>query len=91
MDGWCNAPSHLLDTLYNDVKDYLIKHDAGKAFKSGKKFIKTHNIDINIRYCFVRGNCCPEQRISNTNHDVWVCLHKDSGKIINAGYTCVDG
>ena len=53
--------------------------------------IKTHNIDINIRYCFVRGNCCPEQRISNTNHDVWVCLHKDSGKIINAGYTCVDG
>ena len=39
VDGWCNAPSHLLDTLYKDVKDYLIKHDAGKAFKSGKKFI----------------------------------------------------
>ena len=54
VDGWCNAPSHLPDTLYNDVKDYLMKHDAGKAFKSRKSLlesghlsgIKTH-IDIN--------------------------------------------
>ena len=99
VDGWCNAPSHLPDTLYNDVKDYLMKHDAGTAFKSGKSLlesgylsgIKTHNIGINIRYCFVRGNCCLEQRISNANCDVWVCLHKDSGEIINAGCTCVAG
>ena len=76
VDGWCNVPSHLPITLYNDVKDYLMKHEAGKTFKSGKSLLesghlsgtKTHNIDINVRYCFVRGNCCPEQRISNANH-----------------------
>ena len=61
-----------------------MKHDAGKDFKSGKGLlesghligIKTHNIDINVRYCFVRGNSCPEQRTSNANYNVRVCLHK---------------
>ena len=70
VDEWCNAPSHLPDTLYND---------------------DVNDIDINVRYCFVRGNCCPEQRISNANYDVWVWLDKDSGEIINAGCTCVAG
>ena len=28
-------PSHLPNTLY-DVQNYLMKHDPGKAFKSGK-------------------------------------------------------
>ena len=69
-DEWCNAPSHLPDTLYND---------------------DVNDIDINVRYCFVRGNCCPEQRILNANYDVWVWLDKDSGDIINAGCTCVAG
>ena len=74
-----------------------MKHDPGKAFKIEKGLlesghlsgVKTHNIDINVRHCFVRGNCCPEQRISNENYNVWVSLHKDSGEIINAGCTCV--
>ena len=87
------------EPLYNDVQGYLTKHDAKKAFKSGKSLlesghlsgIKTHNIDINVRYCFVRGDYCPEQRISNANYDVWVCLHKDSEEIVNAGYSSVAG
>ena len=61
LDGWCNTLSHLADTQYNDVKDYLMKQDTGKDFKSGKSLlgsrhlcgIKTHNIDINVRFCFV--------------------------------------
>ena len=87
VDGWCNALSHLPDTLY-------------KAFKNGNRKsrhlsgIKTHNSDINVRYSFVRDCCHPEQRISNANYDVWVCLHKDSGGIMvetNAGCTHVAG
>ena len=70
VDEWCNAPSHLPDTLYND---------------------DVNDIDINVRYCFVRGNCCHEQRILNANYDVWVWLDKDSGDIINTGCTCVAG
>ena len=70
VDEWCNAPSHLPDTLYND---------------------DVNDIDINVRYCFVRVNYCPEQRILNANYDVWVWLDKDSGDIINADCTCVAG
>ena len=99
VDGWFNALCHLPDTLYNDVQNCLMKHDAGKAFKSGKILfksrhlsgIKTHNSDINVRYSFVRDCCRPEQRISNANYDVWVCLHKDSGEITNAGCTRAAG
>ena len=69
-DEWCNAPSHLPDTLYND---------------------DVNDIDINVRYCFVRGNCCPEQRISNASYNVCVCLHKDGGEIINTGCISVAG
>ena len=58
-DEWCNAPSHLPDTLYND---------------------DVNDIDINVRYCFVRGNCCPEQRISNANYDVGFGWTKIVGK-----------
>ena len=99
VDGLCNALFHLPDTLYNNVQDCLMKHDAGKAFKNGNSLfksrhlsgIKTHNSDINVRYSFVRDCCHPEQRISNANYDVWVCLHKDSGEITNAGCTHVAG
>ena len=64
VGGWCHAPSHLPNTSYKDVKDYLMKHDAEKAYKNGKSSlelghlsgIKTNNIDINVRYRFVRGS-----------------------------------
>ena len=59
VDEWCNAASHLPDTLYND---------------------DVNDIDINVRYCFVRGNCCPEQRISNANYDVGFGWTKIVGK-----------
>ena len=56
VEGWCNSPSHLPDTLYNDVQDYLMKHNPGNAFKNVKSLlesghlsgIKTHNTDINV-------------------------------------------
>ena len=36
VDGWCVAPSHLPNTLHNNVQEYLMKYDPGKAFKSGE-------------------------------------------------------
>ena len=39
VDEWCNAPSHLAGTLYSDIKDYLMKHDAGKVSKSEKSLL----------------------------------------------------
>ena len=33
VNGWCVAPSHLPNTLYNDVQDYLMKYDPEKSFQ----------------------------------------------------------
>ena len=45
----------------------------------------------NLRYCFVRGLCHPEQKLSKPPYNVWVCLHKDSGTIVNGHCSCTAG
>ena len=99
QDGWYSAPENLPNTVYDDVIDYLDKNNAGKAYRSGKSLldsehlsnVMTHNISNNIRYTFVRGYCFPEQRTSNKPYDVWVCLHKDTGNIVEGACKCVPG
>ena len=53
--------------------------------------VRSHLISPNIRYCFVRGKCTPEQRISNDAYDVWAVLHKDNAKVICAECSCIAG
>jgi len=99
FDDWIEAPSHLPDTLYDNVNDYLLKSDAGKAFKGGKSLllsghlinVMVHMITPNVRYCYIRGLCHPEQRLSKPPYNVWVCLHKDSGEVVTGECSCVAG
>ena len=85
--------------IYEHVTAYLANHDAGKAYKGGKSLlvsghisnVMTHSISANIRYCFVRGMCCPEQKLSKNDYDVWLCLHKDTGEIMTADCKCAAG
>ena len=99
QDGCYSAPENLPNTVYHDVIDYLEKNNAGKAYRSGKNLldserlsnVMTHNISNNIRYTFVRGYCFSEQRTSNKPYDVWVCLHKDDGSIVEGICSCVVG
>ena len=100
-EGWVCAPMNLPDTTYEQVTAYLTDHNAGKAYKGGKSLLEsghisnimTHTISIssNIRYCFVRGMCCPEQKQSKDDYDMWICLHKDTGAIMTADCKCVAG
>lgn len=100
MDNWVAAPSLLPDTLYKDVNNYLIEQDAGKAFNSGKSLLQSghifnvmvNTISPNIRYCFVKGLCYPEQKFKTKDaYVVWICLQKDSGTIECGDCTCVAG
>ena len=99
IEGWVCAPLNLPDTTYEQVTAYLANHDAGKAYKGGKSLLEsghisnvmTHSISANIRYCFVRGMCCPEQKQSRNDYDVWLCLHKDTGEILTADCKCTAG
>jgi len=99
FDDWIEAPSHLPDTLYDNVHNYLVKSDAGKAFKGSKSLllsghlinVMVHMITPNVRYCFVRGLCHPEQRLPKPLYNVWVCLHKDSGEEVTGECSCIAG
>ena len=78
---------------------YLRDTDAGKAFKGRKSLLfsgnikntMTHSIGSNIRYCFVKGLSHPEQKLGQNPNTAWVCLHKDSGAVVNGECTCVAG
>ena len=99
QDGWYSALGNLPSTVYDDVVDYQDKNDAGKAYKSGKSLldsehlsnVMTHIISNNIRYTFVRGCCFQEQQTSNKPYDVFVCLHRDTGSIVEGACSCVAG
>ena len=70
-NDWTPAPYNLPDTLYDQVKSYLIKNDGGKAFSGGKSLLESehlfhvmvHTISPNVRYLFVQGLCHPEQKL----------------------------
>ena len=51
----------------------------------------THSVGISFCYLFVKGLCCPDQRIGKSFYAVWVHLHKDKGAINNGDCTCVVG
>ena len=81
------------------LTSYLDNNDAVKAYRNRKSLldsehlsnVMTQNISNNIRYTFVRGYCFPEQRTSNKRYDVWVCLHRDTGSIVEGACSCVPG
>ena len=99
IHGWAAAPSNLPDTLFEQINNYLDTENAGKAYKGGQSLLEsghlsnvmTHVISPNIRYCFVRGLCLPEQKLSNAAYDVWVVLHKDTGNIVTGNCSCPAG
>ena len=99
VDGWFEAPYNLPNTVFDQINVYLKDSDAGKAYKGGKSLllsghvrnVMTHSISPNIRYCFVKGLCQPEQKIGNNPYTIWVCLHKDSGAVVSGECMCVAG
>ena len=101
IDGWFGAPYNLPNIIYEQVNTYLKDTYAEKAWreKGGKslllsghiKNVMTHSISLNIRYCFVKGLCHPEQKLGQNPYTVWICLHKDSGAAVNGECTCVAG
>ena len=89
----------ICQTVYEKVNTYLRNTGAGKAFKGGKsllfsghiKNMMTHSISSNIPYCFMKGLCHTEQKVRQNHYTVWICLHKDSGAVVNGECACVAG
>ena len=75
IDMWFAAPYNLPNTIYEQINTYLKDTDTGKVFKGGKslllsghiKNVMNHSISSNIRYCFIKGLCHPEQKLGQNS------------------------
>ncbi|XP_065654482.1 uncharacterized protein LOC136081123 [Hydra vulgaris] len=98
-NGWTEAPANFPEILLQQINDYLYSNNAGKAFKGGISLfnsghlsnVMSHAINDTCRYCFIRGLCLPEQKLTNTPYDVWVVIHKDSGDVVTGDCSCPAG
>ena len=95
--GWQSGSANFPDTTDDEVDKYL--KDVPKAILKGKSLessghvfnVECHTISPNLKYCFVRGKCVPQQRTHNKPYELWICLHKESGEVVTAECNCVAG
>ena len=95
--GWQSGSENFPDTTDDEVDKYL--KDASKAILKGKSLessghvfnVECHTISPNLKYCFVRGKCVPQERTHNKPYELWICLHKESGEVVTAECNCVAG
>ena len=43
------------------------------------------------KYCLLRANCTPSERINDPAHDVWVVVEKETGQILRGYCNCTSG
>ena len=95
--GWQSGSGNFPDTTEKEVDTYL--KDAPKAILKGKSLessghvfdVECHTISPNLKYCFVRGKCVPQERTHNKPYELWICLHKESGEVVTAECNCAAG
>ena len=95
--GWQSGSANFPDTTDDEVDKYL--KDAPKAILKGKSLessghvfnVECHTISPNLKYCFVRGKCVPQEITHNKPYELWICLHKESGEVVTAECNCVAG
>ena len=94
-------------TLYPDIFNFLAFHPNELAssdlsdYKTSKAYcyfsqgwlapLKFNNISGDSKVCLLRGTCRPSQRINDTPHKLWLCLCKETGKILVTHCTCMAG
>ena len=74
--------------------NYLSEYKSGKAYQyfsnNWLKEVFFHPLSTN-HCCILRAQCSPSQRLNDTDHCVWVCVHKESGKVMSAYCSCAAG
>ncbi len=94
-------------TLYPEIFNFLAFHPSELAskdlsdYKTSKAYgyyacgwltpLYLHNINSDSRYCIIKGSCRPSQRINDNPHKLWICIHKETGKIMCSHCTCMAG
>lgn len=95
------------NTLYPDIFNFLAFHPSELAskdlsdYKTSKAYsyfaqgwlspLMINNLDKESKFCLLKGTCRPSQKINDTPHKLWLCLCKETGKILTTHCTCMAG
>lgn len=106
-DGVCHWPPVYLSDITSffiskdeklitsGTNNYLNAYKAGKAYEyfssNWLKEVFFHCVPRDSLYCILRASCTPSQRVADTDHSVWTCVEKASGRIMCAHCTCTAG
>ena len=97
QEGWEEGSFNFSDVKEDEVEVYV--QPSTKAMKQGKSLlncghedsIKFHHISTDLNYCFIHCHCAPEEKTSSDPYTLWVCLHKEIGKVLTAECSCFAG
>ena len=96
-EGWEEGSINFPDVMEDIVDAYM--QPSAKAMKQGKSLldsghlhsVKFHHISTDLKYCFIHSRCVPEEKPSSDSYALWVCIHKENGKVLTAECTCFAG
>jgi len=88
QERWEEGSLNFPDVIEDEVKAYM--QLSTKAMKQEKSLlnsghvhnVKFHHISTDLKYCFIHCRCVPEEKTSSDPYALWVCLHKENGKVL---------
>ena len=80
----------MLDSEIEDLSDYK-SSKAYSYFMQGWLGELLFMQPVGAKFCLIKTDCRPSQRISNTKHKLWLMLQNPDGKVIRAHCTCMAG
>ena len=97
QEGWEESNLNFPDVMQDEVEAYM--HRSTKAMKQGKSLlnsghvhnVKFHHISTDLKYCFIHCRCVPQEKTGSDPYALWVCLHKENGKVLTAACSCFAG
>ena len=96
-EEWEEGSINFPDVMEDVVDAYM--QPSAKAIKQGKSSldsghlhsVKFHHKSTNLKNCFIHSRCVPEEKTSSDSYALWVCIHKENGKVLTAKCTCFAG
>ncbi|XP_069105906.1 uncharacterized protein, partial [Argopecten irradians] len=77
------------------TETFLGSYKTGRSYEyftsSWMKEVHYHPLSNKSKFCLLRSQCTPSQRVSDTDHGVWTCIEKTSGAIMCAYCSCTAG
>ena len=95
--GWQKGSQNFPDVMEENIQAYM--QNFSNAKKQGQSLVTSnhifevmfHHISTNVKYCFIRCRCVPEEKTDSDPYSLWVCVHKKNGAVLTAECSCFAG